>query len=161
MSTKSVLLIQISIRTLQQRIILMTKSYLKDLNHQINSAAIEVHKFLGPGLLESVYDKCLQKELTERGISFQSGISVPVNFKGMELETDLKCRMFVENCIVVESKAIEGLESIHQAEILTYMKLLEAPMGILFNFHTINLFSEGQKTFVNNAYRNNFVSNRH
>ena len=100
----------------------------------------------------------MQKELAERGISFQSGISVPVKFKGIELATDLKCGMLVENCIVVESKAIEGIESIHQAEILTYMKLLEAPMGILFNFHTVNLFGEGQKTFVNNAYRGNIMS---
>ncbi|UPT72151.1 MAG: GxxExxY protein [Flavobacterium sp. JAD_PAG50586_2] len=136
----------------------MTKSYLKDLTHQINSAALEVHEFLGPGLLEDVYEKCLRKELAERGISFQTGLSVPVKFKGIELETNLKCGIFVENCIVVESKAIQSIESIHQAEILTYMKLLDAPVGILFNFHTVNLFGEGQKTFVNEVYRNNFGS---
>ncbi|MBF6641327.1 GxxExxY protein [Flavobacterium sp. J49] len=131
----------------------LTKSYLTDLTYQINGAAIEVHKFLGPGLLESVYHKCLKKELTERGISFQSELLVPIQFKGIELETDLRCDFFVENCIVIELKAIETIAPIHHAQLLTYMKLLEAPKGILFNFHTVNLFKEGQKTFVNEYFK--------
>jgi GxxExxY protein len=131
----------------------MTKSYLKDLTYQVNSAAIEVHKFLGPGLLESVYHKCLRKELAERGISFQSELLVPIHFKGIELETDLRCDLFVENCIVVELKAIESIAPIDHSQLLTYMKLLEAPMGILFNFHTVNLVREGQKTFVNEYFK--------
>ncbi len=131
----------------------LTKSYLTDLTYQINGAAIEVHKFLGPGLLESVYHKCLKKELTERGISFQSELLVPIQFKGIELETDLRCDLFIENCIVVELKAIEAIAPIHHAQLLTYMKLLEAPKGILFNFHTVNLFKDGQKTFVNEYFK--------
>jgi len=131
----------------------LTKSYLTDLTYQINGAAIEVHKFLGPGLLESVYHKCLKKELTERGISFQSELLVPIQFKGIELETDLRCDLFVESCIVVELKAIETIAPIHHAQLLTYMKLLEAPKGILYNFHTVNLFKEGQKTFVNEYFK--------
>lgn len=136
------------------KIMSITKSYLTDLTYQINGAAIEVHKFLGPGLLESVYHKCLKKELTERGISFQSELLVPIQFKGVELETDFRCDLFIENCIVVELKAIETIAPIHHAQLLTYMKLLEIPKGILFNFHTVNLFKEGQKTFVNEYFKN-------
>ncbi|MFN3752643.1 GxxExxY protein [Flavobacterium sp.] len=131
----------------------LTKSYLTDLTYQINGAAIEVHKFLGPGLLESIYHKCLKKELSERGISFQSELLVPILFKGLELETDLRCDLFIENCIVVELKAIETIAPIHHAQLLTYMKLLEAPKGVLFNFHTVNLFKDGQKTFVNEYFK--------
>lgn len=132
----------------------LTKSYLTDLTYQINGAAIEVHKFLGPGLLESVYHKCLKKELFERGISFQSELLVPIQFKGIEIETDLRCDLFIENCIVVELKAVENIAPIHDAQLLTYMKLLEAPKGILFHFHTVNLFKEGQRTFVNDYFTN-------
>jgi len=132
----------------------LTKSYLNDLTYQINGAAIEVHKFLGPGLLESVYHKCLKKELTERGISYQSELLVPIQFKGIELETDLRCDLYVENSIVIELKAIETIAPIHHAQLLTYMKLLEAPKGLLYNFHTVNLFIQGQKTFVNDYFKN-------
>lgn len=76
---------------------MITKTYLKDLVYQVNGAAIEVHKSLGPGLLESVYHKCMVKELTLRGIGFLSEIIVPVNYKGLELEAELRCDLFVEN----------------------------------------------------------------
>ena len=132
----------------------ITKTYLKDLTYQINGAAIEVHKELGPGLLESVYHKCLKKELLLREISFESEFLVPINFKGIDIETELRCDLLIENCIVIELKAIESLAPIHQAQILTYMKLLKAPKGILYNFHCVNLFNEGQKTFVNEYFRN-------
>lgn len=132
----------------------ITKTYIKDLTYQINGAAIEVHKELGPGLLESVYHKCLKKELLLRGISFKSEFLVPINFKGIAIETELRCDLLIENCIVIELKAIESLAPIHQAQILTYMKLLKAPKGILYNFHCVNLFNERQKTFVNEYFRN-------
>jgi GxxExxY protein len=108
----------------------ITKSYLTDLTYQINGAAIEVHKFLGPGLLESVYHKCLKKELNLRGISFKSELLVPIVFKDLEIETDLRCDLFIENCIVLELKAIEIILPIHHAQLMTYMKLLESPKGI-------------------------------
>jgi GxxExxY protein len=85
----------------------ITKSYLTNLTYQINGTAIEVHKFLGPGLLESVYHKCLKKELNLRGISFKSELLVPIIFKDLEIQTDLRCDLFIENCIVLELKAIE------------------------------------------------------
>ena len=131
----------------------ITKSYLTDLSYQVNGAAIEVHKFLGPGLLESVYHKCLKKELNLRGISFKSELLVPIIFKDLEIETDLRCDLFIENCIVLELKAIETILPIHHAQLMTYMKLLEAPKGILYNFHSVNLYKDGQKTFVNEYFR--------
>ena len=131
----------------------ITKSYLTDLTYQINGAAIEVHKFLGPGLLESVYHKCLKKELNLRGISFKSELLVPIVFKDLEIETDLRCDLFIENCIVLELKAIEIILPIHRAQLMTYMKLLESPKGILYNFHSVNLYRDGQKTFVNEYFR--------
>ena len=131
----------------------ITKSYLTDLTYQINGAAIEVHKFLGPGLLESLYHKCLKKELNLRGISFKSELLVPIVFKDLEIETDLRCDLFIENCIVLELKAIEIILPIHHAQLMTYMKLLESPKGILYNFHSVNLYRDGQKTFVNEYFR--------
>lgn len=72
---------------------------------------------------------------------------------GIDLEADLRCDLFVENCIVLELKAIENLLPIHEAQLLSYMKLLQAPKGILYNFHCVNLYKEGQRTFVNEYFR--------
>jgi len=94
-----------------------TKSYLKDLVYQVNGAAIEVHKALGPGLLESVYHKCMKKELIIRGLQFQSEMLVPVHYKGLQIETELRCDFFVENMLVVELKAVEFILPIHEAPI--------------------------------------------
>ena len=131
----------------------MTKTYLKDLIYQVNGSAIEVHKYLGPGLLESVYHKCLKKELTIRGFEFQTELIIPVNYKGLELETGLRCDLLVEKSLVVELKAIEKVLPIHEAQILTYMKLLEIPIGLILNFNVTHIFKEGQKTYVNERYR--------
>jgi len=132
----------------------LTKSYLKDLIYKVNGAAIEVHKALGPGLLESVYHKCLKHELSERGISFKSELVVPVNFKGLTLDAELRCDLFIENILPVELKAVEYILPVHEAQIITYMKLLEVPEGLLINFNVSHLFKEGQKTYVNELYRN-------
>ena len=131
----------------------MTKTYLKDLIYQVNGCAIEVHKHLGPGLLESVYHTCLKKELTIRGFEFQIELTIPVNYKGLELETGLRCDLLVEKSLVVELKAIEKVLPIHEAQILTYMKLLEVPIGLTLNFNVTHIFKEGQKTYVNERYR--------
>jgi len=130
----------------------ITKSYLKDLTYQINGAAIEVHKALGPGLLESVYHKCLKRELDIRGIQFESEFAVPVEYKGIEVNADLKCDIYIEDIIAVELKAVEKIHPIHEAQLMTYMKLLKAPKGILFNFNVVNLYEKGQKTFVNKFF---------
>jgi GxxExxY protein len=132
---------------------MITKKYLDDLTYKVLGVAIEVHKYLGPGLLESVYHKCLCKEFTERKILFQSELVVPIEYKGLEISADLRCDFFVENTLVIELKAIEYTLPIHEAQLLTYMKLLRAPKGVLINFNCVNLFKEGQKTFVNEFFR--------
>lgn len=131
----------------------MTKTYLKDLIYQVNGCAIEVHKHLGPGLLESVYHSCLKKELTIRGFDFQTELIIPVNYKGLEVEAELRCDLLVEKILVVELKAIEKVLPIHEAQLLTYMKLLEVPIGLIINFNVTHIFKEGQKSYVNELYR--------
>jgi GxxExxY protein len=131
----------------------LTKKYLNDLTFNVIGAAIEVHKELGPGLLESVYQKCFAHELRLRNISFQSELLIPINYKGLLLEADLRCDLFIEQSLVVEIKAIENTLPVHEAQLLTYMKLLQKPKGILINFNVVNLFKEGQKTFVNELFR--------
>lgn len=132
---------------------IITKKYLDELTYQIIGAAIEVHKTLGPGLLESVYHKCMKEELKLRKLRFASEILTPLEYKGVELNTDLRCDLFVENSIAMELKSIDLLAPIHEAQILTYMRLLNCPKGLLINFNCVNLFKEGQKTFVNNLFR--------
>lgn len=130
-----------------------TKEYIKDLTYKINGAAIEVHKNLGAGLLESVYHKCLTHELNIRNVNFISELIVPIEYKGITFDSNLRCDLFVENAIVVELKSVEKVLPIHEAQILTYMKLLNSLQGILINFNCKNIFNEGQKTYVNELYR--------
>jgi len=132
----------------------ITKKYLKDLVYQVNGAAIEVHMALGPGLLESVYHKCLAKELSIRNIRYKSELVVPVSYKGINVDANLKCDFFIEDILTVELKAVEYVLPVHIAQILTYMKLLNSPEGVLINFNVANLFTKGQKTYVNELYRN-------
>ncbi len=131
----------------------MTKSYLDQLTYDIIGAAIEVHSHLGPGLLESIYHECMKFELMDRGISFKTEMSVPLSYSGRMLETVLRCDLYVANSIVIELKATKSIEPIFEAQLLSYMKLLDAPKGILINFNCTNIFREGQKTFVNERYR--------
>lgn len=130
-----------------------SKAYLTDLTYQVNGAAIEVHKALGAGLLESAYHKCMKYELALRGISFITEMIVPVNYKGMAIDANLRCDLFIENVLAVELKSVDKLMPIHEAQIITYMKLLGSPKGIIYNFNTVNLYSEGQKTYVNDLFR--------
>ncbi len=131
----------------------LIKTYLKDLIYKVNGAAIEVHRELGPGLLESVYHRCMKKELFLRGLKFQSELLAPVHYKGEDLDAELRCDFLIEDCLVVELKAIEGVIPIHEAQLLTYMKLLNTPIGLMINFNCTHIFKEGQKTYVNELYR--------
>ncbi len=131
---------------------MITQRYLNDLTYQVVGAAIEVHKLMGGGLLESVYHHCLKEELAHRKINFLTEMRVPVLYKTKELEIDFRCDLFVENCLVVELKAVQEMNSMFEAQLLTYMKLLQAPKGILINFNCFNIFKEGQKTFVNEYF---------
>lgn len=124
------------------------------LSYDVLGAALEVHKVVGPGLLESVYHDCLKHELSLRGINFLTELIVPVKFKGISVTADPRCDLFVEGALVAELKTVPGFLPIHQAQLFTYMRLLNAPKGLLLNFNVTNIFKEGQKTFVNDIYRN-------
>jgi len=113
----------------------VTQKYLDELTYCIIGCAIEVHKHLGPGLLESVYEKCFIRELQFRGLNYVSQRNVPLNYKGLQLDADLRFDVLVEDLIVTELKAIEGVSPVHEAIVLTYMRMLEKPKGIIINFH--------------------------
>jgi GxxExxY protein len=130
----------------------ITKTYLKDLIYKVNGAAIEVHKNLGPGLLENIYHQCLKKELELRNINYLSEFLIPLNYKGYELESKLRCDLFIENTLVVELKSVAEMNPVFDAQLMTYMNLLNAPIGLLINFNVKNIYYEGQKTIVNNFY---------
>lgn len=131
---------------------LISKKYVDQLTYSVIGSAIEVHKSLGPGLIESVYERCLVRELGFKGISYETQVSVPIQYKGVYLDTDLRLDVLVENILVVELKSVDGLLPIHEAVLLTYMKLLEKPKGILINFNCTNIFKSRQKTLVNSLY---------
>lgn len=131
---------------------MITKAYLNDLSYKIIGCAIEVHKHLGPGLLESIYHDCLKKEFFLRNIQAASQLIVPVAYKGLILNTDYRLDFLVEDQIVVELKVMEGIMPVHEAQLLTYMKLLSKPKGILISFNCSNIVKEGAKQMVNDIF---------
>jgi len=131
----------------------MTQKYLDDLTYDVIGAAIEVHKVMGRGLLESVYHQCLKEELIHRKINFLTEMKIPVVYKAKELEIDFRCDLYVEKCLVVELKAVQEITTVFEAQLLTYMKLFRAPKGIIINFNCFNIFNKGQKTLVNEYFR--------
>jgi GxxExxY protein len=131
----------------------ITQKYLDELTYEIIGAAIEVHKIIGKGLLESVYHQCMIEELKHRKINFSSELRIPLIYKSKELDIDFRCDLFIEDLIVVELKAAIELNAIVEAQLLTYMNLLKAPKGILINFCCANIFKEGQKTFINEYFK--------
>jgi GxxExxY protein len=133
---------------------MITQKYIDDITYKIIGAAIEVHRIMGRGLLESVYHQCLKEELDIRGIKYVSEMKIPIIYKEKELVSDFRCDLYVENLIIVELKAITEIHPIVDAQILNYMKLTKSPKGILINFNCSNIFKEGQKTFVNEYYKN-------
>ena len=131
---------------------MVTKRYLNELTYKVIGCAIEVHKYLGPGLLESVYEKCFLQELNLRGIAYKNQVWTPLEYKGLRLDTELRLDVLVEDILCVELKAQDGLLPIHDAVLLSYMQMLLKQKGILINFHCVIIFKEGQKTLVNNLF---------
>lgn len=131
---------------------MLTQKYLDKLTYEIVGSAIEVHKAMGRGLLESVYHQCLKEEFLHRKINFLTEMRIPVKYKTKVLDIDFRCDFYVEQCIVVELKTVQEMSTVFEAQLLTYMKLLKAPKGILINFNCSNIFNEGQKTFVNEYF---------
>jgi GxxExxY protein len=132
----------------------VTKSIIKYLTYKINGAAIEVHKNLGPGLLESVYHQCFAYELEQKGLQFQSELRIPIEYKTLSIDSKLRCDFFIENIITVELKAVDEIPPIAEAKLISYMKLLKSPKGIMYNFNVANLYHEGQRTYVNDFFNN-------
>lgn len=131
---------------------MLTQEHINKLTYSILGCAIEVHKVLGPGLLESIYQKCFVEELKNKNLVFATQLYVPIEYKGKHLDAELRLDVLVEDSIVVELKAVDALHPIHDAQLLTYMKLLQKPKGILINFNCTNIFKEGQKTLVNELF---------
>ena len=119
-----------------------------DISGKIIGAAIEVHKKLGPGLLESAYEECLCCEMQLRGIEFKRQVPLSLNYKGIVLDCGYRLDLLVEDKVIVELKSIEGLEPIHEAQMLTYLKLRNAWLGLIINFNVIML-KDGVRRLVN------------
>ena len=110
-----------------------------ELSRLVIGAAIEVHRLKGPGLLESIYEKCLKRELEIQGIETSQQLTVPVEYKGYTFEETLRLDLIVENCLILELKAVTEVLPIHKAQLLSYMKLMDLPVGLLINFHQTRL----------------------
>ncbi|SDI32357.1 GxxExxY protein [Chryseobacterium taeanense] len=117
----------------------MNKIQITQLSYDIVGCAIKVHKELGPGLLESVYEMCLAYELKEKGFIVNQQISTKINYGKIEIETPLKIDLLVNDTIIIEIKTVENLLPVHQAQLMTYMKILKKPQGLLINFYTDNI----------------------
>lgn len=123
------------------------------LTQGIIGAAIEVHRNKGPGLVESIYEWCLKKELELRGLSFSSQKSVVIEYKGFKREEPLRYDVLVERCVLIEAKAVERILPIHKAKLLSYMKLLNIPIGLLLNFHEMKLIDGVSRLILPGANR--------
>lgn len=119
------------------------------LSNRVIGAAIAVHRALGPGLLESVYEACLAEELRHLGIPAQSQVPVPASYKGITLALGFRIDLLVADAIVVEIKAAEAIRPVHRAQLLTYLKFSGLRLGLLFNFHSRVLADSGIKRVVN------------
>lgn len=108
---------------------------LNKLSGIVVDAALEVHRDLGPGLLESVYEECLKMELLSRGAKVESQVSLPLIYKGVKTEKEFRLDLLVENELVIELKAVDEIKALHEVQLLTYMKLANKHMGLLVNFN--------------------------
>ena len=130
-----------------------TKQHISNLEFTLTGAFIEVHRSLGSGLLESVYHKCLAYELDLLKIKYVSQLTIPINYQGITIDAELRPDFVVEDCIVIELKSVETMLPVHEAQVLTYMKLLKIPKGILVNFNCTNIVKNGKKSLVNEFYQ--------
>lgn len=125
------------------------QQFLDRITEKIIGCAIEVHKGLGPGLLESAYEECLCYELERSGLKFERQVPLPVIYKGVKLDCSYRMDVVVENSVVIEIKAVENLIPVHDAQLLSYLKLYNKKVGLLMNFH-VPILKKGLKRIVNN-----------
>jgi GxxExxY protein len=124
-----------------------------DCSDRVIGACIEVHRELGPGLLESAYEQCLAHELGLRGLFFEQQIAVPVRYKGLALECSYRADFLVERELVVEIKSVERILSVHEAQVITYLRLLRVPAGLLVNFHSSSVVRGLRRLTIDSAPR--------
>lgn len=121
---------------------------LNQLSKRVIGAAIEVHKELGPGLLESVYEDCLRTELLMQGLYHQSQFDVPLIYKGVDTGKTFRIDLLVEDTLIVELKAVEELKPVHEVQLVTYLRLTDKPIGLLINFN-VPVLKDGIKRRIN------------
>ena len=127
---------------------------LNGITHGIIAAAIEVHRHLGPGLLESAYQVCVCYELSRMGLSFTREVHLPLSYKGLQLDCSYRIDLLVEDAVLVELKSIEQILPIHSAQLLTYLRASHKPIGLLINFNVLVL-KDGIKRIVNDYNESN------
>jgi GxxExxY protein len=127
----------------------MNKDRYNHFSREILDAAITVHKEMGPGLLESVYEFCLMKEFELRGIFAENQVGVPLIYKGYDLNKDYRIDILIEREIIIELKAVEIILPVHEAQIISHLKLTDRKLGFLINFN-VPLLKQGFRRFVNN-----------
>ena len=125
-----------------------SKDILDELSHKVIGACIEVHRLLGPGLLESIYVECLAAELSGLEIPVKREVIVPIRYKGKELSKPLRLDLLVDECLIVEAKSVDALLPVHSAQLLTYLKMTEVKLGLLLNFNVV-VMRDGIKRIVN------------
>jgi GxxExxY protein len=131
---------------------MITKKHVTQLSYEITGLAIKVHKTLGPGLLESIYEECLKIELLKNGYDVKQQLYTTINYEGVTIETKLVVDLLVNDLIILELKAVEEILPIHEAQLLTYMKVLKKPQGLLINFFTDNI-TKSLRPLVNEYFK--------
>jgi GxxExxY protein len=132
---------------------IVTQDYVNDIAYKIVACAIEVHKTLGPGLLESIYHTCLIEELEQSGLIIESQVEVPVKYKGKDIGGKPRIDILVNELIIVELKSVESILPVHKAQLLSYMKLAHVPKGLLINFNCDNIVKQ-MVPLVNEIFSN-------
>jgi GxxExxY protein len=125
---------------------------LNEISGQIIGAALKIHSAIGPGVLESVYQTCLLHELQQCGLTVKSQVALPVVYENLRLDSGYRIDLIVEDKIIVELKCVETLLPIHKAQLLTYLRLANKPLGLLLNFNVVHL-RDGIKRILNNKYQ--------
>ena len=127
-----------------------TAQYLNALTDQIIGAAVAVHRALGPGLLESAYEACLYYELVKKGLSVERQKPLPLAYEGVKLDCSYRMDLVVENAVIVEVKSVAKLDRVHEAQMLSYLKISDLRVGLILNFNVRNLTAQGILRKVNN-----------
>ena len=125
-----------------------TREFLNDISHRVIGAGIEVHRQIGPGLLEGVYVECLAAELADSGLAVEREVAVPIHYKGKEVTKPLRLDLLVENCLIVDAKSVDALLPVHAAQVLTYLRMTGLKLGLLLNFN-VDVMRQGVKRIVN------------